>query len=698
MARIGIIALGAAFGLTGCAVGPIDEFPFEDHRLDPLTSNTLETFDNERDFRQYLRSVADQAADRGYWWNTAVEIGAKALHPDNAPPPSTPCASDVESDCDTIIVTGSRIATPNPTITNNQNLGVDEGDIIKQIGSFLVVLQDGRLLSIDTRPGDQHGLEYIDRIDVYRDADRQIWYDEMLVTGHRVVVTGYSYEDEATEVTIIALTEDGRFEREDTFLISADDYYDSENYATRIVGDQFISYNRQYLSEVSPNREVELPVIRRWVSDDERSGTIETANALVHARSIYRPVIRTLQPVLHSISICDIGGIRPPRVMDCETTALIAPEQSEFYVSGTHAYLWTSPGWDETAPEDLDAAPSRAECRYKERPAARDALPAALYQLSIQGGDTQVARVLGYPPDQFAMNERAHDFQALVHWYNPYCDADDVPSHLALMTLPAHAFGEELRALPAGRYDALPALVDQYSLDSRFTETHLIYGWSRGDFAFPPDKGDTVTPAQVVSAPLDAPEHAQQISVPHSILRLERAGNRIVLTGYPDHQGLQISLLDVDDAPHFTDHISLAGRRESEGRSHAFNSHFEPDGSGIMGLPTVEAPEGARRWWWRSQPSDLSYLSIGPDGQLARLGELVQLQNSEHADYECEVSCIDWYGNSRPIFTGGRIFALSGTELVEGAISNGEIKAIRRANLTAPSQRETEYTVAETAH
>ena len=37
----------------------------------------------------------------------------------------------------------------------------------------------------------------------------------------------------------------------------------------------------------------------------------------------------------------------------------------------------------------------------------------------------------------------------------------------------------------------------------------------------------------------------------------------------------------------------------------------------------------------------------------------------------CEVSCIDWYGNSRPIFTDGRIFALTGTELIEGRIFDG---------------------------
>ena len=35
---------------------------------------------------------------------------------------------------------------------------------------------------------------------------------------------------------------------------------------------------------------------------------------------------------------------------------------------------------------------------------------------------------------------------------------------------------------------------------------------------------------------------------------------------------------------------------------------------------------------------------------------------------DCAASCVDWYGNARPIFLRGRILALMGYELVEGAI------------------------------
>ncbi len=50
------------------------------------------------------------------------------------------------------------------------------------------------------------------------------------------------------------------------------------------------------------------------------------------------------------------------------------------------------------------------------------------------------------------------------------------------------------------------------------------------------------------------------------------------------------------------------------------------------------------------------------------------------ADDACKASCVDWYGNARPIFLGPRVFALLGYELVEGRLDNGRIREQRRLN------------------
>jgi hypothetical protein len=47
----------------------------------------------------------------------------------------------------------------------------------------------------------------------------------------------------------------------------------------------------------------------------------------------------------------------------------------------------------------------------------------------------------------------------------------------------------------------------------------------------------------------------------------------------------------------------------------------------------------------------------------------------------CLVSCVDWFGNARAIFSGARVFALMGYELIEGRMqSGGEVTETTRLN------------------
>jgi hypothetical protein len=52
----------------------------------------------------------------------------------------------------------------------------------------------------------------------------------------------------------------------------------------------------------------------------------------------------------------------------------------------------------------------------------------------------------------------------------------------------------------------------------------------------------------------------------------------------------------------------------------------------------------------------------------------------------CKASCVDWYGNARPIFLRGRVFALLGYELVEGSMQDTRITERRRVSF-APNLR-----------
>jgi hypothetical protein len=54
-------------------------------------------------------------------------------------------------------------------------------------------------------------------------------------------------------------------------------------------------------------------------------------------------------------------------------------------------------------------------------------------------------------------------------------------------------------------------------------------------------------------------------------------------------------------------------------------------------------------------------------------------------DDDCRASCVDWYGNARPLFVGDRIFALLGYELVEGTVVAGRIREQRRVDFAPRS-------------
>lgn len=73
------------------------------------------------------------------------------------------------------------------------------------------------------------------------------------------------------------------------------------------------------------------------------------------------------------------------------------------------------------------------------------------------------------------------------------------------------------------------------------------------------------------------------------------------------------------------------------------------------------------------------------DGRFTELGKLAagEVRNADN----CRASCVDWYGNARPIFARGRIFALLGYELVEGRVSDGVMRESRRVNFLPADPR-----------
>ncbi|MEZ6022630.1 MAG: beta-propeller domain-containing protein [Hyphomonadaceae bacterium] len=639
---------------------------------EPPVWDQLERFADERDFLAYVRDVRSlRQIQRDDEYSPSNGVVPPPMAPPPPPPPPPPSPSP--SAADSVVVTAqARSEAPatmpdGSSITNVQTQGVDEGGIVKRVGRFLVILQDGRLFVTDTRPGGQPGLALASRTNVYRYTGQHVWYDEMLTSGNRILVTGYSYSQAASEVTIFNLSDDGQLTREAVYYISSNDYYDSDNYATRLVNGNLVIYTPLDLTMVDPDAPVRWPLVRRWLRDNERDAVLTAGRPLFDAHDIYKPVQSTREPMVHSVSVCPLGGPQAGDELECRTTGFVGANQREFFVSTQDIYLWVSPGWSED-PADCDGG-----------------LRATLYQVPLNGESPRAIHARGVPNDQFGLDATPTEFRALVN-LNTRCGAYNAPAELRYLRIPFTELSTRPHAAANRAYARVPN-PGTPNYETRFTETHLVYSARPNWSSYPEGRNNETQTARVFVVPTERPQAAREIEAPHGVIRVERAGAGIIMTGYRNEAGLSLSALELGARPHITSTEVLMGRYEAENRSHAFNALVGREGEGLMGLPTVQRAKEGGRWYWRSDSSDISYLSINSAGVLNEAGTLSTNTDARHPSYQCEVSCVDWYGNTRALFFDGRVFGLSGTELIEGDYANGHVGELRRLNLSAPPPR-----------
>jgi hypothetical protein len=412
------------------------------------------------------------------------------------------------------------------------------------------------------------------------------------------------------------------------------------------------------------------PLVRRWVRDGERQAVTTPGRPLFDAQDIYKPVQRTYAPMVHSVSVCPLGDPRSGDELDCRTTAFVGQRQREFFVSTTDIFLWVTPNWADRVFE--------GNCeRTRET-----SVPATIFQVPLDGQSPRAVHARGVPPSQLALDGDVTEMRALLSWNTHPC-ANNASPQVRYFHIPLSAFSTTPRPANASRYVAAPPPGGgQYEV--RFTGTHVVYGARSSYSSFPPEERTAPLSSRVVALPLARPRDASVIDTPHSVLRVERAGRNAVVTGYRTDAGLSVSLIDLSAQPRIATTTLLRNRYESENRSHAFNALVRPEGDGLMGLPTVTRVKESGRWYFRSQASDVSFITVNREGRLGVAGELLAGQNAQHPSYRCEVSCVDWYGNTRALFIGSRVFALSATELIEGDLVDGRVGERRRLNLSAP--------------
>ena len=224
---------------------------------------------------------------------------------------------------------------------------------------------------------------------------------------------------------------------------------------------------------------------------------------------------------------------------------------------------------------------------------------------------------------------------------------------LALLRVPLAAFADGRTAAASEHYRRLPGEPGM-GAQNRYVGGWLLWGGDKGSWATRPgDEGSTVN-----------------LAPGHAVERIEALGDHAVLVGSAGRE-LHFSAVRLSrQSARLASRYVMADARQGETRSHGFFYRAAGDEQGLLGLPvlgTADEDTGAgspRRRAAASvvflRQSDLSFTALGA---LAN-------QGGAQADDACKASCVDWYGNARPIFLGGRVLALMGYELVEGKLGS----------------------------
>ena len=614
-------------GLLACTETTTDTIPPVLASDFTPTKRTMEAFKSEAELVLYLRQLAEKQRRR-------VEKEAKAEATNAAP-----------------LAGFNQFDKADESVTNTQHAGVDEGGIVKVHGDHLVVLRRGRLFTVAIGDG---ALKPISAVDAFApDMDpSSTWYDEMLVSGNTVVVIGYSYQRGGTEVGLFDITDEGKLSYRSTYHLRSNDYYSSRNYASRLIGNKLIFYAPQYFYPGANDPFESFPAVRKWHKDAKQ----DEFRRIVPATRVYRPQADfsiDYNVALHTVTVCDLanGGF------DCQATSVVGPSGHTFYVSPDSVFVWAS-SWGRSARENQSL----------------------LFRMPLDGSGPGALRVSGSPVDQFSFLQSADQHLNVLVRSQANGDgmwaAESTAGSVALMRIPMMSFSDGSEIVPASSYRRLPK-PEGYTFQNRFVGNYLIYGTGSG-WGYPTKQSDKSNLFIVDWSR----GNSHQLTLPHGVDRIEQMGSDAVIVG-TDGKDLHFSSLRLGQWPEVVSRYTRKEASQGELRSHGF--FYTPDGdtSGMLGLP-ISVP--GRAGYKHLFESSAAILFLRNDSlQFREVGELGS-QPERAVDDQCRASCVDWYGNARPLFLRGRVFALLGYEIVEGKLDDGRMQELRRVNYSPGRQ------------
>jgi len=612
----------------------------------PLTraqgaSRQLLAYDGEAQMREALELWQQRSQQQAQTARRSTGTAANAAQDSAAPSvlaaPAAPAAM-AKSEAQ-----ASAGAEREASITNVQTAGVDEGGIVKRARDHLIILRRGRLFTVRVG-GDM--LAPVAAVDAYAPgaSPAGAWYDELLVAGSTVVVVGYSYARGGTEIGLFDLGPDGQLHHRATHHLRSFDYYSSRNYASRLVGNQLIFYTPTFLSPWQAQPWNQFPAYRRWQGETDARGF----QRILPATRVYR-TDDDFAPgeslALHTVTTCDLGA----RELACQSTAVLGPAGRVFYVSQGSVYVWTS-AWSR-----------RSQPHRPDGPAQPRSL-SAVFRLPLDGSAPSALKTAGVPIDQLSFLEEGGHLNVLLREEgrgDAMWGSEATRGALALLRVPLDQFGDGRMSARREHYRVLPPMGDG-ALQNRYVGDWLLVG--AGSAARGASSAWALRYASTVS-------ELHALDAGHAVERIEAMGRDAVLIGNAGAD-LHVSAVSLRrrDA-RLAGRLVHPGLAQGESRTHGFFYRAGDDDEGLLGLPVLRAGGGRRGGVYGGGQGSASVVFVRNRRlQFSALGGLDARDDRAGRDDACKASCVDWYGNARPIFLGDRIFALLGYELVEGRL------------------------------
>lgn len=599
----------------------------------------LRHFGSRRELRQFLAKLVRQHRRAGYGFGMGSADGAE-------PPAMT----------STVTVTGGgggggREEEVIEVITNLQTASVDEGSIVKLRDNYLVVLRRGRLFTIDLSNNDLKTVSTINAYGPDIDPD-ETWYDEMLISGANIVVVGYSYDRGGTEIGLFRINESGELSYRATYHLRSNDYYSSRNYSSRLIGNKLIFYSPLDLDLEEKDPLDSFPALRRW----HKGAKEGEFRPIAPATSVYIPAAYRPDPddvTLHTVTTCTIT-----EKLSCAARSVIGPSGNVFYVSASNVYVWASTWYSD-------------DSKVRNR--------SLLFKMPLTRAEPAAIRVSGSPVDQLSFNE--DDDQELNVLVRADSKGDGMwraevsEGEVALLRLQPGAFNNGSAAAPRHDYQQLEE-PDGYSFQNRFIGDYILYGTA--DYSGDGNQKDASRKLFVLNRKTGA---FSKVDLRHDVRRLDLLGSNGIVVGNLGDD-LTFTSIKLDGPPRVIDSYTIQHAAQGETRTQGFFYKPIDEISGVLGLPVVR-DAGLRRNEASREIASLIFLR-NSDLRFEQFGEL-RSTDRMRPDDDCKASCVDWYGDARPIFARGRIFALLGYELVEGSNTGGQLREIKRLDF-APRQ------------